>query len=187
MALDQIPSAASRRTLLLGAGLLAGGAVLAAGASARAADASGDVQVMQGALALEHEGIAAYRLAGASGLLQPDTLKVALIFKGHHEQHRDALAGLIRKAGGNPVEPRPDADYVKELNLGVLKSQADVVMLATKLELGATNAYAGQVAALHDPQLAHLFAQLSADEAVHWTTLNNAAGAPIPTKAFLFG
>jgi len=66
-------------------------------------------------------------------------------------------------------------------------SQADVVMLATKLELGATNAYAGQVAALHDPQLAHLFAQLSADEAVHWTTLNNAAGAAIPTKAFLFG
>jgi len=177
---------ASRRTLLAGAGLLIGAAGLAGHAAAAGAPAS-DVSVMQGALALEHEGIAAYRLAGASGLLQPDTLKVALLFKGHHEQHRDALADLIRKAGGKPLEPRADADYVKALNLGALKSQADVVRLATKLELGATNAYAGQVAALHDPQLAHLFTQLSADEAVHWTTLNNAAGTPIPAKAFLFG
>ena len=148
---------------------------------------SDDVQVMQGALAGEHVGIAAYRLAGASGLLQADTLKVALIFKGHHEQHRDALANLIRKAGGMPVEPEADADYVTELNLGALKTQTDVVLLATKLEWGATHAYISQVAALHDPQLAHLFTQLSADEAVHWTTLNNAAGVSIPTKAFLFG
>jgi len=177
---------ASRRNLLAGAGLLIGAASLAGRATA-ATNPAGDVSVMQGALALEHEGIAAYRLAGASGLLRPDTLKVALIFKGHHEQHREALANLIRKAGGKPVEPKTDADYVNELNLGALKSQADVVTLATKLELGATNAYAGQVAALHDPQLAHLFTQLSADEAVHWTTLNNAAGTPIPAKAFLFG
>lgn len=182
----QIDHDTSRRTILAGAGLLIGAASLAGRATA-AANPAGDVSVMQGALAIEHEGIAAYRLAGASGLLQPDTLKVALIFKGHHEQHRDALANLIRKAGGKPVEPKADADYVKELNLGALKTQADVVKLATQLELGATNAYAGQVAALHDPQLAHLFTQLSADEAVHWTTLNNAAGTPIPAKAFLFG
>lgn len=182
----QVDHDASRRTVLAGAGLLIGAASLA-GRAAAAATPGGDVSVMQGALAIEHEGIAAYRLAGASGLLKPDTLKVALIFKGHHEQHRDALANLIRKAGGKPVEPKADADYVKELNLGALKSQADVVKLATTLELGATNAYAGQVAALKDPQLAHLFTQLSADEAVHWTTLNNAGGTPIPAKAFLFG
>jgi rubrerythrin len=177
---------ASRRILLAGAGLLIGAASLAGRANA-APDPTGDVSVMQGALALEHEGIAAYRLAGASGLLQPDTLKVALLFKGHHEQHRDALANLIRKAGGKPVEPKVDAEYVKELNLGALKSQTDVVSLATRLELGATNAYASQVAALRDPKLVHLFTQLSADEAVHWATLNNAAGTPIPAKAFLFG
>src|ERR1700744_2214885 len=101
----------SRRTLLAGAGLLIGAASLAA--PARAADAAGDVTVMQGALALEHEGIAAYRLAGGSGLLQPDTLKVALLLKGPHEQHRDAWAALIRKAGGKPVEPKTDAPHAK--------------------------------------------------------------------------
>jgi hypothetical protein len=163
------------------------GATSLAGSAATADAVAGDVSAMQGALALEHEGIAAYRLAGASGLLQPDTLKVAMVFKGHHEQHRDALAALIGKAGGKPVQPRADADYVEELDLKALKRESDVVVLATKLELGAANAYAGQVAALHDPQLAHLFTQLSADEAVHWATLNNAAGTPIPTKAFLFG
>jgi rubrerythrin len=177
---------APRRSLVIGAGLLAGGLAVTAGARAHSAVLD-DVQIMQGALAGEHEGIAAYRLAGASGLLQPDTLKAAMIFKGHHEQHRDALANLIRKAGGKPVEPRSDADYVKALDLEALKTQADVVVLATKLELGAANAYAGQVAALRDPQLARLFTQISADEAVHWTTLNNAAGTPIPAKAFLFG
>jgi hypothetical protein len=148
--------------------------------------AAGDVQVMQGALGGEHVGIAAYRLAGGSGLLQPDTFKAAMIFKGHHEQHRDALAALIRKAGGEPVEPKSDADYVTQLNLGALKTQADVVTLATKLEFGASKAYLDQIAKLHDPQLAHLFAELSADETVHWTTLNNASATPIPTKAFIF-
>ncbi len=190
------PNFDSRRGLLARSGILIGLAatLVPTLAEARArpkghpgTPGAGDVSILQGALALEHEGIAAYRLAGGSGLLKPETLKVALVFKGHHEQHRDALAALIGKAGEKPVEPKSDADYTKELDLGSLKSEGDVVALATKLELGATNAYAGQVAALQDHQLTHLFTQLSTDEAVHWTTLNNAAGTPIPTRAFLFG
>src|ERR1700761_6015787 len=109
-----------RRSVLAAAGLLATGLPAMALAASKG-DSAGDVSVMQGALALEHEGIAAYRLAGASGLLKPDTLKVALIFKGHHEQHRDALADLIAKAGGKPVSPRSDADYVQGLGLASLK------------------------------------------------------------------
>jgi hypothetical protein len=151
------------------------------------ADSEQDVGIMQGALALEHEGIAAYRLAGASGLLTPGTLKIALIFLGHHQQHRDSLASLITKAGGAPVKPKSDAQYVQELNLGALKSEGDVIALATHLEQGATNAYAGQVAALQDRKLVHLFTQLATDEAVHWTTLNNALGLPIQPQAYLFG
>jgi hypothetical protein len=188
---------AQRRIFLRGAGLAitAGslGALAMAGTPALAAakkkggGGGQDVGIMQGALALEHEGIAAYRLAGASGLLTPGTLKVALIFMGHHQQHRDSLASLITSAGGKPVEPKSDAQYTQELDLGTLKSEGDVVTLATRLELGATNAYAGQVAALQDRKLAHLFTQLATDEVVHWTTLNNALGVPIPAHAYLFG
>jgi len=173
-----------------GFGLLAAAAkpALAAGkAKPMMAGAKGDIGVLQGALALEHEGIAAYTIAGGSGLLTPDVLKIALVFLGHHKGHRDALADLIRKAGGAPVEPRTDAQYTAELNLGALKSQGDVVTLATRLEMGATNAYVGQIAALQDHGLARLFAQISTDEAVHWAILNNALGGAVPTPAFIFG
>jgi len=192
MAEDTHEDRGARRLFLRKVGLVAGAGFVGAAitpvfAKSKSADTSGDVAVMQGALAVEHEGIAAYEIAGGSGLLRPPTLKLALLFQGHHKQHRDALAGLIQKAGGTPVAQKTDAEYTKALNLGSLKTEADVVALATKLELGATNAYAGQVAALRDHQLAHLFTQLATDETVHWTTLNNAAGVPIPEKAFLFG
>ena len=175
-----------RRMFLRGAGLVLASADTLTALPALGAEAQ-DVAIMQGALALEHEGIAAYRLAGGSGLLSPATLKIALVFKGHHEQHRDSLAKLIGQAGGMPVQPKSDADYTKELDLGALKSETDVVTLAAKLEQGATNAYAGQVSAISDHKLVHLFTQLCSDEAVHWTTLNNALNKPIPTQAYLFG
>jgi hypothetical protein len=182
-----------RRNILYTSGLAAA-ALAALGSPAMAAqpkkdkaDGYQDVTIMQGALALEHEGIAAYRLAGASNLLTPGTLKVALIFMGHHEQHRDSLAALIEKAGGAPVKPKVDSEYIQALDLASLKSEGDVVALAARLEQGATNAYIGQVAALRDRQLCHLFSQLAADESVHWATLNNAMKQPIPAKAYLFG
>ena len=191
---DTVPP---RRQFLSNLGIAAAGmtalafieAPATAAAVKRHADAHGgtDLGILQGALALEHEGIAAYRLAGGSGLLSPGTLKVALIFKGHHEGHRDSLAKLISGMGGKPVEPKSDDDYVKALNLGALKSEGDVVKLATTLEQGATNAYVGQVAALQDRQTAHLFAQLSTDEAVHWAVLNGALGNGVPANAYLFG
>jgi hypothetical protein len=182
-----------RRGFLRNAGFMAvslsviGAASPVAAATQTGSDSESDVNVMQGALAIEHEGIAAYRIAGGSGLLTPGTLKIATIFMGHHQQHRDSLEALIQKAGGSPVAPKSDSQYAQELNLSALKSEGDVIALATKLEQGATNAYAGQVAALQSHQLTHLFTQLCADEAVHWATLNNAMGVPIPAKAYLFG
>lgn len=187
----------SRRALFKTAGMAAAGlGMVSMGAPLIAAErklkkASGsessDVGVMQGALALEHEGIAAYRIAGGSGLLSKGVLDVALVFLGHHEGHRDSLAKLIASAGGKPVEPKTDAEYIKDLNIALLKSEGDVVKFAAGLELGATNAYVGQIAAIKDSQLSHLFAQLATDEAVHWAILNNAAGGTIGKAAYLFG
>ena len=153
----------------------------------KAVEHNNDIAVLQGALALEHEGIAAYTLAGGTGLLTPDVLKVALTFLGHHKGHRDALANLIQKAGASPVEPKTDAEYTAELKLGDLKSQADVITFAAGLEKGAANAYVGQITALTDHELTRLFAQLSTDEAVHWAVLDGALGHPVPANPFLFG
>jgi hypothetical protein len=180
----------SRRTFLTRAGVatlsIGAGTLLTRQAVAAASVSPNDVGVIQTALAIEHEGIAAYRLAGKSGLLSPGTLKLALVFMGHHEAHRDSLAKLVMQAGGKPAEPRTDDQYVAELKLGSLKSEGDVVALATTLERGAASAYIGQITSLKDPKLAKLFAAISADEAIHWTTLNNATGTPIPTRAYVF-
>ena len=180
----------ARRNFLAHAGLAALGAGASTLVVARASAAAiqpGDIGVIQTALALEHEGIAAYQIAGKSGLLSPKTLKLALVFLGHHQMHRDSLAKLVADAGGKPVEPRTDAQYTADLQLGALRTESDVVTLATRLERGAASAYIGQIAALSEPRIAQLFAGICADEAAHWTTLNNAAGTPIPTAAYLFG
>ena len=183
--------AGDRRTFLREAGALALGASAASLLAGRPAFAAapqipGDVGVIQTALAIEHEGIAAYRLAGGSGLLSPGTLSVALIFKGHHEAHRDSLARLVTQAGSQPVEPKSDAQYVADLRLASLRSERDVVALATMLEHGAASAYIGQINAIRDPGLANLFASISADEALHWTALNAAGGGQIPQSAYVF-
>ncbi|WP_449470090.1 ferritin-like domain-containing protein [Sphingobium chungangianum] len=90
-------------------------------------DISQDIEIIQGAIAGEHAGIAAYRIAGGSGLLAPDTLKVALLFKDHHEGHRDALEKLVTEIGATPVPPKSDDEYVADLKLAALKSQADIL------------------------------------------------------------
>ncbi len=182
----------SRRTFLARAGAItmgtgAAGILTGLGVAQSRADDQGDIGVIQTALALEHEGIAAYEIAGNSGLLSAGTLKVALVFMGHHQAHRDALAKLVTQAGGKPVERKSDAAYTTELDLGTLKTEADVIALATRLEHGAAGAYISQISALKDSKLARLFAQISADEATHWAALNGAAGKPSPTAAFIFG
>ncbi|MFX7945898.1 ferritin-like domain-containing protein, partial [Acinetobacter baumannii] len=78
-------------------------------------------------------------------------------------------------------------DYTQELNLGALKSQADVLTLATRLELGAASAYVGQVGGIKDRTLAKTLAGIGADEASHWAILNNAIGGTTPAKGFIFG
>src|SRR5262249_50728789 len=109
-----------------------------------------DVNTLNVALGLEHEAINAYQLGAQSGLLQKPVLDVAVLFQSHHKQHRDALIAAIKQMGGMPVAEKPINDYAKELNAASLKSQADVLMLAAKLEKGAANAYLGVIPAFDD-------------------------------------
>lgn len=150
-------------------------------------DITQDVGAIQGALAGEHAGIAAYRIAGESGLLVPETLKIAQLFKSHHEAHRDALAKLVSDIGTTPVEPKGDAEYISELKLDTLQSQAEVLALATTLEHIAATGYISHMSAIRDPGLAQIFAQISADEVIHWTTLNGATGGSLPADPYAFG
>lgn len=183
-----------RRGLLRASGvtLLSASAVaLLAGeekvALAQTGGAASDVGILNVALALEHEAISAYQLGAQSGLLQKPVLDVAILFQSHHKEHRDALIATIRKMGGAPVAAKSDAEVAKALNAASLKTQADVLKLAQRLEKGAANAYVGVIPSFNDRTLAQISARLGEDEVMHWTALTGALQQPLPAKALSFG
>ena len=186
-----IPAASRRGFLRTGGTLSAVALSMLAGREALAqgmkADAGKDVEILNIALGLEHEAINAYQLGAGSGLLQKPVLDVAVQFQGHHKVHRDALAATIQKLGGTPVAEKKLDDYAKALNAAALKNQGDVLDLAARLELGATNAYLSVIPALNDRELAKVAARLAADETMHFTVLTSALGRPLPAGALSFG
>jgi rubrerythrin len=187
------PIVSSRRSFLGKTALSAAAVALLAGRDALAASHAGgqtmsqDVNILNVALGLEHEGINAYTLGAQSGLLQKPVLDVAVRFQADHKEHADTLIGAIRKLGGKPVEAKALADYARALKADTLKSQNDVLELAARLELGATNAYLGVIPAFKDSGLAKVAGRLAADEAMHWALLNNALGKPLPAGGMPFG
>ncbi len=178
-----------------GGGALSASAILAlssaGGALSRAyasdSTATQDVAILNVALALEHEGIAAYQLGAESGLLTQDVLKVAVQFQSHHKEHRDSLITAIQSMGGAAIEEKKLSDYASALNASALKSQRDVLELAARLELGAANAYLGVIPSFENRDLAQVSARLAADETMHWTALSTALGASLPAVALTFG
>ena len=108
-------------------------------------------------------------------------------FQGHHKAHRDALIATIQKLGGTPVAEQKIEVYAESLKASTLKNQADVLNLAARLELGATNAYLGVIPAFGDSALAQVAARLAADETMHYTVLTSALGRSLPAGALSFG
>lgn len=176
-----------RRLLLSAGGLLAVMAAATPRGVRAAADPSQDVALLNAAIGLEHEGIAAYQLGAESGLLKPEVLKIAITFQGHHKEHRDLLIGAVKRLGGQPAAAKSNADYAKDLNAGTLKDQAGVLALALKLERGAANAYLGLIPSLKETEFHVLAARMAGDEAFHAATLGNALGEAIPARALMFG
>lgn len=186
------PAVASRRAFFGRAGALSSVAVaLLAGQDAMAAgmegDVSKDVSILNVALGLEHEAINAYQLGAGSGLLQKAVLDVAVRFQSDHKAHRDALIATIQKLGGTAVMEKKIDDYAKALKADTLRSQADVLDLAARLELGAVNAYLGVIPAFGNKDLAKVAGRLAADETMHFVALTNALGRPLPATALSFG
>ncbi len=149
-------------------------------------DSNQDINILNVAVGLEYEGINAYGIALKSGLLQENAIKAATKFQDDHKQHNDALIATIRKLGGEPIGEKAEDEYAEALNFDQLKDQNDVLDLAARLELGATNAYLGVIPVFQDPELGKVAARLAADEASHFALLNFDLGRPFH-PAFGFG
>lgn len=181
------PAVLRPRRLFLGqSGLLLSGAAVAllAGRDALAAKegaGGNDVRILNTALSAELEAIAAYQLGADSGLLQKPVKELALTFQGQHREHAATLAGAIKKLGGTPNKAKDKYDFPT----ASLKSQADVLRFAAKLEQGAVSAYLGAVPLFQNRDLSHAAASILGDEAMHWAVLRQALGEPPVPSAFV--
>jgi rubrerythrin len=171
----------TRSTLVLSSAavaMLAGCESVAAQAKKSSANsAADDVTILNGALAAEQQGIAAYQVGAESGLLQKPVLDLAVQFQGHHKAHADLLTATIKQFGGTPVSAKQKYDFPVDQ----LKSQADVLRFAAGLEQGAVSAYLGAVPHFENRDLAKAAASILGDEAMHWAVLRQALGDnPVP-------
>lgn len=183
----------SRRGLIIGSGrtLTAAGIAVLAGTGmtalgARPANAAQDAEILNAAIALEHEGIAAYQIAAESGLLQPEVVQVGVTFQGHHKLHRDELIKAVKALGATPAEAKKLEEYAADLKASTLKDQADVLRLALGLERGAANAYLSLIPSL-GTDFHQVAGRMAGDEAFHVAILANALGEPIPKEGLMFG
>lgn len=176
-----------RRLFLKSGGLFALGATAALGlahpgqvlAARGAMSEADDIAILNVALGLEYQAIAAYQVGAESGLLQKPVLEVAVGFQSHHKAHAEVLAGTIEKLGGTAAQAMRAADY--KFPVGDLKSQADVLRFAAGLEKGAASAYLGAVPQFANRDLAKAAASILGDETMHWAVLLGALGEnPVP-------
>lgn len=173
-----------RRRFVSGAGglTLSAAAVALLGGAPRLAlragePGSGDIDILNGAVAAELQAIAAYQVGAESGLLGQDAKRLALQFQGHHRSHADLLRGTVMQLGATPAEARDRYDFPVDQ----LKNEADVLRFAAGLERDAVSAYLAAVPQFGDGALAKAAASILGDEAMHWAVLRYVLGEdPVP-------
>ena len=136
----------------------------------------GDLAILNVALGLEHEAVAAYQAGAESRLLSGQVLDTALSYQRDHKRHRDTLIKLIKRNGGTAVEPKQQYDF------GVIKTAEDILQLAHKLEQGAVDAYLANAAKLQSSVILDAAAAVLVDEVRHATVFKQALNLPVTER-----
>jgi len=162
--------------------LKAGGISVAAGALASALPAvaevryAGDLAILNVALGLEHQAIAAYDAGAKSKLLSADQLKIAVSFQTDHKRHRDTLTRYIKRFGGTPVAPKTSYDF------GTITSATDIIKLAQSLEAGAEGAYLANAGKLENREILDAAVPILEDEVRHNTVFEQLLGMNVTER-----
>lgn len=160
----------SRKTLLaaaVAAGLFAP-ALMSSLVTEAAAATPADIELLNGAIELEHAGIKAYTDAFTLNLLSPPVLEIAKSFRSDHQAHAAALAAAVRAAGGTPSTATPKLQYP------ALKNEADILAFAETVERAAATSYLTDIGKLSNPALSKIMASILGVETAHVTTLATA-------------
>lgn len=142
-------------------------------AAAKEARFAGDLAILNVALGLEHQAIAAYDAGAKSKLLSADQLKIAVSFQSDHKRHRDALTAFIKRFGGTPVAPKSTYDF------GTITSAEDIVKLAQNLEEGAAGAYLANAGNLQNREILNAAVPILEDEVRHNTVFKHLLGMDV--------
>lgn len=176
---ESTPALITRRQGLFTLGAVAAMGLARSALAKGAGGNAGDVAILNAALALEFQAIAAYQVGAESTLLEKPVLDLAVQFQGHHKAHASALTVAVENSGGVAVESKTIADYAFPVDQ--LKSQADVLRFAAGLEKAAASAYVSSLANLRQKSLIKGAAAILGDETMHWAVLLNALGEnPVP-------
>lgn len=135
-----------------------------------------DQAILNVALGLEHEAIAAYEAGAKSGLLSGAVLETATSFLRDHQRHRDTIVTALRRLGATPVAPRAAYDF------GTIASAADILTLAHRLEQGAADAYLANAAKLENSSVLDAAAGILVDEVRHATVFALALSQPVTVR-----
>ncbi len=172
------PEAISRRQVLRAGGLSVAAGVVASVTPAAAKEVrfAGDLAILNVALGLEHQAIAAYDAGAKSKLLNADQLKLAVSFQNDHKRHRDALTSFIKRFGGAPVAPKTSYDF------GAITSATDIVKLAQSLEDGAMGAYLANAGKLENREILNAAVPILEDEVRHNTVFKQLLGMDVTER-----
>jgi len=173
------PTTVSRRQVLRAGGLSVAAGVVASAMPAAAVKEpryAGDLAILNVALGLEHQAIAAYDAGAKSKLLSADQLKLAVSFQNDHKRHRDALTSYIKRFGGTAVAPKPTYDF------GTITSATDIVKLAQSLEDGAMNAYLANAGNLTNREILNAAVPILEDETRHNTVFKQLLGMDVTAR-----
>jgi len=142
--------------------------------------ASGDLEIVQYALTLEHLETDFYNAVIDAGVITDKALaETAMAIRDNEQEHVDALTRTVRDLGGTPEKPATTFD-------SVLEGGPDMVLqtAATVENLGAA-AYLGQAARIQSKEILAAALAIHSVEGRHAAALNSVVGRTIvPDGAF---
>ena len=150
--------------------------VIALPAAPQKAKFPDDLTILNVALGLEHQAVAAYQAGAESKLLSGKVLEIAVSFQSDHKRHRDTIIRLIKEYGGTPVGPKSSYDF------GTIKTAEDILKLAHTLEQGAVDAYLANAYKLKSSSILDEAVPIVLDEVRHATVFKLALGIPVTER-----
>lgn len=145
-----------------------------------ASASTGDLEIVQYALTLEHLETDFYNAVIDAGVITDMALaETAKMIRDHEQQHVEALTGTVKQLGGKPKRPKTNFD-------AVLEGGPDMVLqTAAEVENLGAAAYLGQAGRIESKEILAAALAIHSVEGRHAAALNSVVGKTIvPDGAF---